>query len=99
MVAFLREAFGAAGELAGDQPSVMQIGDSQVMVSGAGARAAATAYLYVYVADADATYSRALAAGAIAVESPRDTPYGDRRAIIRDPCGNEWQIATHKAPR
>jgi uncharacterized glyoxalase superfamily protein PhnB len=23
-------------------------------------------------------------------------PYGDRRGMVEDPCGNLWQIATHK---
>jgi uncharacterized glyoxalase superfamily protein PhnB len=23
-------------------------------------------------------------------------PYGDRRGMIEDPCGNIWQIATHQ---
>ncbi len=51
------------------------------------------AFLYVYVDDADAAYRRALAAGAVALEEPFDTPYGDRRAMVRDPFGNVWQIA------
>jgi PhnB protein len=29
------------------------------------------------------------------LEDPRDMPYGDRRAMIGDPSGNTWQIATH----
>ena len=38
-------------------------------------------------------YERAIAAGAVSLEDPRDTPYGDRRAMVRDPFGNLWQIA------
>ena len=49
-----------------------------------------------YVDDIDATYQRALKAGALSVEEPRDVPYGDRRAMVKDPCDNDWQIATHK---
>jgi PhnB protein len=30
------------------------------------------------------------------IEEPRDMLYGDRRATVRDPLGNIWQIATHK---
>lgn len=30
---------------------------------------------------------------ATAVEAPLDTPYGDRRAMVRDPFGNVFQIA------
>jgi PhnB protein len=48
----------------------------------------------VYVDDADGAYQRALAAGAVALEGPFDTPYGDRRAMVRDPSGNVFQIAS-----
>jgi uncharacterized glyoxalase superfamily protein PhnB len=27
------------------------------------------------------------------MEEPTDTPYGDRRAMVRDPFGNIFQIA------
>ena len=47
----------------------------------------------VYVDDADQTYERALDGGAVCIEAPLDTPYGDRRAIVRDPFGNVFQIA------
>lgn len=49
--------------------------------------------LYVYVADADESYRRAVAAGAETLEAPLETPYGDRRAMVRDPYGNVFQIA------
>jgi uncharacterized glyoxalase superfamily protein PhnB len=26
-------------------------------------------------------------------------PYGDRRAMVEDPAGNVWQIATHLGSR
>jgi PhnB protein len=96
LVEFLRQAFGATGDLQTERPSVIGIGDSLVMVSGVGSREAMPAFLYVYVADIDATYQRALDAGAVSLEEPLDTPYGDRRGMVEDPCGNVWQIATHK---
>ena len=43
----------------------------------------------------DAAFHRAVAEGAEALEEPRDMPYGDRRAMVRDRWGNVWQIATH----
>ena len=94
-VAFLRTVFDAAGEHHADRPAEIRIGDSLVMVTPAGARQPFPAflYVYVYVADADAVYRRALAAGAVSLEEPLDTPYGDRRAMVRDPFGNVWQIA------
>ena len=63
------------------------------MVTEAGERDLFPAFLYVYVDDADATYERAVAAGASTIEAPLDTPYGDRRAMVRDPFGNVYQIA------
>src|SRR5947209_20142989 len=87
-VAFLRTVFDAAGEYQADRPAEIRIGDSLVMVTPAGARESFPAFLYVYVGDADVVYRRALAAGATSVEAPLDTPYGDRRAMVRDPFGN-----------
>ena len=64
------------------------------MVSAAGRREPFPAFLYVYVDDADGACRRALAAGAAALEGPFDAPYGDRRAMVRDPSGNVFQIAS-----
>ena len=93
LVAFLRTAFGATGDHHPDRPAEMRIGDSLVMVSPTGPRETFPAFLYLYVDDADAVYARALAAGAVSREMPRDMPYGDRRAMVSDPFGNVWQIA------
>jgi PhnB protein len=98
LVEFLRVVFGATGELAADRPAEMRIGDSILLVSAAGIREAFPGFLYVYVDDADAIYRRALAAGAATLEKPLDTPYGDRRAMVRDPWGNIWQIAQWSGP-
>ena len=96
LVHFLRRAFGATGDLQIARPSQLRIGDSLVMVSGVDPREAMPAFLYVYVEYADAAYRRALEAGAISLEEPGDMPYGDRRAMVKDPAGNIWQIATYK---
>jgi len=96
LVAFLREAFGASGEVHAGRPAELRIGDSIVMVSGAEARDAVRAFLYLYVEDADATHARAITCGATSREEPWDTPYGDRRGMIEDPAGNLWQIATRR---
>jgi PhnB protein len=95
LVDFLKKAFGALGDFTANSPSVIRIGDSMVMVSGVGPRDPMPAFLYLYVDDVDATHQRALEAGAVCLEEPADMPYGDRRGMVRDPCGNEWQIATH----
>jgi PhnB protein len=98
LVKFLKGAFGAVGEWPDEGPAQLQIGDSNVMVSESGPRPATEAFLYLYVRDADAAYHRAIAAGAASLEPPDDMPYGDRRAMIRDPGGNVWQIATFRKP-
>ncbi|MET9489709.1 VOC family protein [Nocardia sp. NPDC006630] len=95
LVAFIRDVFEADGEFRAESPAEMRIGDSLVMVSGSGQREEMPAFLYVYVEDTDATYLRAMAAGATSLEAPALTPYGDRRAMVRDPWSNTWQIATH----
>jgi PhnB protein len=92
-IAFLRAVFDATGEHHTDRPAEMRIGDSVVMVTPAGARQSFPAFLYVYVDDADTAYRSALTAGATSLEEPLETPYGDRRAMVRDPFGNVWQIA------
>jgi len=94
---FLRAVFDAQGACHAGAPAEMRIGDSTIMISeGGDRREAMPAFLYVYVADADLTYARATGLGAVSIEAPLDTPYGDRRAMIRDPWGNLWQIATYK---
>jgi PhnB protein len=97
LVEFLKKTFHARGEFSAHAPSQMRIGDSLVMVSGVGPRDPMPAFLYVYVDDVDATYGRALAAGAVSLDEPKDLPYGDRRAMVKDSWGNDWQIATHKS--
>ncbi len=39
-----------------------------------------------------------LTPGAVTLEAPLDTPYGDRRAMVRDPFGNVYQIASRLGP-
>src|ERR1700687_163981 len=96
LVQFLRQVFDATGEVHADQPAVMKIGDSVVMVSGLGPREGMPAFLYLYVDDSGATYRHAGRAGAQSLEEPSNTPYGDRRGMVQDRWGNVWQIATPK---
>jgi len=94
LIAFLKRVFDATGEFQSGAPAQIRIGDSLLMVSKAGPREVFPAFLYVYVEDADATCERALDAGAMSLETVWDTPYGDRRGMVKDPWGNVWQIAT-----
>ena len=93
-VDFLRTVFDAQGDTPDGRPADIRIGESRILVSDTSERDAFPAFLYIYVADADHTYERAMAAGAVSLETPRATPYGDRRAMVRDPFGNIYQIAT-----
>ena len=92
-VHFLRLVFEARGEVEPNRPAEMRIGDSLLMVTSATERERFPAFLYVYVPQADEVYQRAIAAGATSLEAPIDTPYGDRRGMVRDPFGNIFQIA------
>ena len=93
VVEFLRAVFDATGEVDPERPAELRIGDSLVMISSTQARESFPAFLYVYVDDVEARYRRAVDAGAETMEEPVDTPYGDRRAMVRDPSGNIFQIA------
>ena len=92
-VDFLRAVFGGTGEVHPGRPAEILVGDSIVMVSPATGRDRFPAFLYIYVDDADEVYRRAVDAGAETMEPPVDVPYGDRRAMVRDPFGNVFQIA------
>jgi uncharacterized glyoxalase superfamily protein PhnB len=92
-VEFLRSVFDAVGETTPGRPAELRIGDSLIMVTAATERELFPGFLYIYVGDADSCYRRAVEAGAITIEPPLDTPYGDRRAMVRDPFGNVFQIA------
>ena len=95
LVAFVQSVFGATGRFTQERPSELRIGESIIMISGSTERDPMPAFLYVYVEDTDLCYRRAIDLAATPIEEPRDLPYGDRRAMIRDPWGNTWQIATH----
>jgi PhnB protein len=95
LVGFIQQVFGAVGAFHAERPSELRIGDALLMVGSTIERQPMPAFLYLYVKDTDSSYRRALDRGAESLEEPQDTPYGDRRAMIRDPWGNLWQIATH----
>ena len=75
----------------------VQIGDSRIMLSDVPEASNRMTYtLYVYVDDVDNSYQKALTAGANSLREPTDEFYGDRRAGVLDPFGNQWWIATRK---
>jgi PhnB protein len=93
-VEFLKWVFGATGDIVTERPVELAIGDSVVMISSLGPRQHFPAFLYVYVDDVDTRFALAVQGGATVVEEPRDQPYGDRRAMVEDPFGNLYQIAS-----
>ena len=55
----------------------------------------ATFALNLYVPDVDATVTAARAAGAVIQREPEDQFYGSRLAVLVDPFGLRWMLATH----
>jgi PhnB protein len=94
----LKQVFDAHGEVQPGRPVEKTIDDSRMMTSDGGAvRATSPAFLHVYVPDTDKTYRKAMG-GAVSVEVPSSTPYGDYRATVQDRWGTMWQIATRSGP-
>ena len=109
-VKFYEKAFGAAElyrNLAPDGKSVMHVelmlGDSRMLlhdefpehgqVSPLGGQATGVV-LHLYVEDVDDIYQRTVDAGATVVMPLQDCFWGDRYAIVVDPFGHRWSMAT-----
>lgn len=52
--------------------------------------------IHIYVPNLDQTHQLALANGAKVLHEPMEMDYGERASAVRDPCGNNWYIATHR---
>jgi PhnB protein len=50
--------------------------------------------LHLYVTDVDAAVARAMGAGATLRQPLRDEFFGDRIALLVDPFGHKWHLAT-----
>lgn len=73
----------------------LRIGSSVIEVSEANAiYPPVRQTIHLYVPDTDACYRKALQLGAESINEPRDMPYGERGAGVRDPHGNQWFLAT-----
>jgi PhnB protein len=102
VIDFLIKAFDARQTRRYGRPdaSIMyaevQIDDTVVMVAdGADDNPAFPIWLHVYVPDVDASYRRALDAGGLSVDEPKQREGDpDRRGGVNDPAGNTWWIAT-----
>jgi PhnB protein len=109
-VKFYEKAFGAAElyrNLAPDGKSVMHVelmlGDSRLLLHDEfpehgqvwplGGQATGVV-LHLYVEDVDDIYERTVDAGATVVMPLQDCFWGDRYAIVVDPFGHRWSMAT-----
>ena len=66
----------------------MERGASSIGIGAGGATDEDRFGYWVYVADVDATVAELRAHGAPVVSEPRDEPWGERVAHVRDPDGN-----------
>jgi uncharacterized glyoxalase superfamily protein PhnB len=101
---FLAQAFGFTRGVTLAEPdgqlryAEMRHGDSVLMLIRKDDQTTAThgaAALYTYVGDVDAVLARAREAGAGVTEA-EDRPWGDRAAVVTDPDGYRWVLATFK---
>jgi PhnB protein len=102
MIPFMETVFEAEGMGVHKSPegavlhATIRIGNATLEIDEAhGEFQPMPCHLHVYVPDTDAAYARALEAGATSIEAPRNAPYGDRAAGVKDAWGNSWFIATY----
>jgi PhnB protein len=101
LIEFMEKAFDAETISREQSPdgmihhAVVRIGDSMIEMGEAHGELAQPMppALYTYVENLETTYQRALAAGASSLQSPKDQPYGDRTAWVKDAWGNIWYLA------
>jgi PhnB protein len=101
MIDFLKSALGAEEQFRHQSPdgvihhATLKIGDSVVEMGEAhGPWQPMPTMFYLYVDDVDGWYRHALANGGASISEPKDQPFGDRLAGVRDPFDNEWFLAT-----
>jgi uncharacterized glyoxalase superfamily protein PhnB len=84
--------------------AMLKIGDSALMLmdestecgmSGPKALKGTAVTIHLYVANVDETLGRAAAAGATVLMPAADMFWGDRYAVLEDPFGHRWSVATH----
>jgi PhnB protein len=100
LIDFMKEAFGAE-EISREQSpegtihhATVRVGDSMIEMGEAhGDVQPMPPALYMYVENLQGTYESALNAGATSMQPPKDQPYGDRTAWVKDTWGNIWYLA------
>jgi len=110
-IAFYAKAFGAKNVLCLTEPSgkvghaELEIGSARFMLADEypdfGALSPVTVggspvSIHLYVVDVDMTVERALSAGATLLRPVQDEFFGDRVALLTDPFGHKWHLATRQ---
>jgi PhnB protein len=109
MIEFCASTFGAVERVRRPGPdgtvahALMTIGPAMVMIEGEWPTLTSRApnpdgsspvVMFVYVEDVDQTVERATAGGAKVLLPVQNQLWGDRTALIMDPSGHVWTIAT-----
>lgn len=109
-IAFYKKAFNAVEEssMPGAQGKLIhaqiRIGDSALMLMdefpefgalGPKSLKGSPVTIHLQVEDVDAMVKQAVAAGATITMPVKDEFWGDRYAVLEDPFGHHWSVATH----
>lgn len=100
-IEFCKAAFGAKvkGMIEGPNGLIMhamlKIGDSPVHIGDAMQTFTTKSSLMLYVKNVDKAVEQAVAAGAEIIMPVENMFWGDRYGVVKDPQGNQWEIATH----
>ncbi|WP_218110204.1 VOC family protein [Oligoflexus tunisiensis] len=100
-IEFCKAAFGAKVKGIIEGPNgiivhaVVKIGDSLVHFGEAMQTFTTKSSIMLYVKNVDKVMEQAVAAGAEIVMPLENMFWGDRYGIVKDPQGNQWEIATH----
>ena len=102
MIPFMETVFGAEAMGVHKSPegivhhATIRIGNATLEIDEAhGEFQPMPCHLHIYVPDTDAVYAQALRAGASSIDAPRNAPYSDRAAGVKDAWGNSWFMATY----
>lgn len=79
----------------GYKDSVVMLGPENQQMGSFAPQGPSPVTLYVYVENVDSVARRAASAGGKLMMPPTDMFWGDRTAIIVDPDGHNWMLATH----
>ena len=102
VIDFAQAVFGATELRRFERPdgailhAEVRIDDSVLMLSDAtDGYPPMPSMVHLYVPDVDLVFGKAIAAGATAVDAPRQHEgESDKRGVLADPCGNTWVLST-----